>query len=62
MNYEIKYQYARRPFLIDLSKENFLYVYRNMQLVEKIDIGEDLTEEQFMETAKIYINQLIDVC
>lgn len=62
MNYEIKYQYCKRPWLIDYSQSNFLYVYRNMELVQKLDIDEDLTEEQFMEVASIYIKQNLESC
>lgn len=37
-------------------------MYRNMELVQKLDIDEDLTEEQFMEVASIYIKQNLESC
>lgn len=55
MNYEVKYQRATEGYLFDMSKENKLYIYKNMKLIEEIQYSYEVSENVFEEMIKEFI-------
>lgn len=55
MNYEVKYQRTTEGFLFDMSRENKLYIYKNMKLIEEIQYDYEVSENVFNEMIKEYL-------
>lgn len=57
MNYELKYQVSKKPYLFDMSLDNKLYIYKNLKLVEDIQYDYEVSEDIFNDMIREYLKE-----